>query len=103
MKVFLSGYGKMGRMLEELALERGWDILLEKPIVTDEAYRMNFTNEGGIDGTTRFLKNITGMWILEQCMKEWKKDGITYAYEKIVQMADTVVPSTPPSLVKLYL
>jgi rhamnulokinase len=32
------------------------------------------------------------MWILEQCMKEWKKEGITYAYEKIVQMADTVAP-----------
>jgi rhamnulokinase len=45
-----------------------------------------------VEGTTRFLKNITGMWILEQCMKEWKKDGITYAYEKIVQMADTVAP-----------
>ena len=63
----------------------------EKPIVTDEAYRMNFTNEGGIDGTTRFLKNITGLWLLEQCLKVWKnKSGVTYSYPQIVEMAQSV-------------
>ena len=62
------------------------------PLSTKKLINTTFTNEGGVEGTTRFLKNITGMWILEQCMKEWKKDGITYAYEKIVQMADTVEP-----------
>src|SRR5574344_584657 len=41
------------------------------PIITDESYKQNFTNEGGIDGTTRFLKNICGMWIYERCRKEW--------------------------------
>ena len=38
----------------------------EEPIITEDSFRYNFTNEGGIDGTTRFLKNITGMWLLEQ-------------------------------------
>lgn len=47
----------------------------EQPIITEESYRNNFTNEGGIEGTTRFLKNITGMWLLEQCRKEWEKAG----------------------------
>jgi rhamnulokinase len=60
------------------------------PIITEQTSALNFTNEGGVEGTTRFLKNITGMWLLEQCLKEWKKEGITYAYEKLVQMADTV-------------
>ncbi|MDD3321203.1 MAG: rhamnulokinase [Paludibacter sp.] len=65
---------------------------LKDPIINEQTSKNNFTNEGGVEGTIRFLKNITGMWILEQCMKEWKKEGITYAYEKIVQMADTVDP-----------
>ena len=43
-----------------------------KPIITDESYRQNFTNEGGIEGTTRFLKNICGLWIFEQCRPEFK-------------------------------
>lgn len=42
------------------------------PIINDDSAAENFTNEGGLDGTTRFLKNITGLWIYEQCRKEWK-------------------------------
>ncbi len=41
------------------------------PIITAESAKANFTNEGGIDGTTRFLKNITGLWIYENCRREW--------------------------------
>ena len=41
------------------------------PIISQESYKHNFTNEGGLDGTTRFLKNITGLWLLEGCRKEW--------------------------------
>lgn len=40
-------------------------------IINDLSYERNFTNEGGIDGTTRFLKNICGMWLYERCRKEW--------------------------------
>lgn len=43
----------------------------EKPIINDDSYTKNFTNEGGIEGTTRFLKNICGMWLYERCRKEW--------------------------------
>ena len=46
------------------------------PIINAESYAENFTNEGGLDGTTRFLKNITGLWIFEQCRKEWKADEV---------------------------
>lgn len=42
-----------------------------RPIISEESYRHNFTNEGGVDGTIRFLKNICGMWIFEQCRKEF--------------------------------
>lgn len=64
----------------------------EQPIITKESYEKNFTNEGGIEGTTRFLKNITGMWILEQCRKEWERDGRAYTYPQIVEMAVGVTP-----------
>ena len=70
-----------------------WSLMgieVKDAIINTETSTLNFTNEGGVEGTTRFLKNITGMWLLEQCLKEWKKEGITYAYEKLVQMADTV-------------
>ena len=57
------------------------------PIINAESARLNFTNEGGIDGTTRFLKNITGMWLLEQCRKVWKAEGKDYGYDRLVEMA----------------
>lgn len=43
------------------------------PIITDDSFRHNFTNEGGLDGTTRFLKNICGLWLFENCRKEFGK------------------------------
>jgi rhamnulokinase len=46
-------------------------------IISDRSYELNFTNEGGIEGTTRFLKNICGMWLYERCRKEWIAGGET--------------------------
>ena len=48
------------------------------PIIDDKSYEYNVTNEGGIEGTTRFLKNITGMWLLEQSRKTWAAEGREY-------------------------
>lgn len=47
----------------------------KKAVINDRSYGLNFTNEGGIEGTTRFLKNICGMWIYERCRKEWKDEA----------------------------
>ena len=63
-----------------------------EPIISEESFRLNFTNEGGVDGTTRFLKNICGMWLLEQCRKEWARDGKEYTYPEIVAMANSAEP-----------
>ena len=57
------------------------------PIINEASAAANFTNEGGIDGTTRFLKNITGMWLLEQCRKQWKATGRDHSYAQLVDMA----------------
>ena len=48
------------------------------PIINKDSFAENFTNEGGLDHTTRFLKNITGLWIFEQCRKEFKGDSLKY-------------------------
>jgi rhamnulokinase len=58
-----------------------WSLMgIETPqaIITKESYEKNFTNEGGIEGTTRFLKNICGMWLLERCRKEWTDNPGSY-------------------------
>ena len=47
----------------------------KEPIINKVSYDRNFTNEGGVEGTTRFLKNICGMWLLERCRKEWGDDA----------------------------
>ena len=47
----------------------------KEPIINKVSYERNFTNEGGVEGTTRFLKNICGMWLLERCRKEWGDDA----------------------------
>ena len=59
----------------------------ETPVLTKVSYENNFTNEGGVEGTTHFLKNITGMWLLEQCRKEWEREGRTYTYSALMEMA----------------
>ena len=46
----------------------------EDAVINDMSYERNFTNEGGIEGTTRFLKNICGMWLYERCRKEWPEE-----------------------------
>jgi rhamnulokinase len=61
-----------------------WSLLgveVPQPYVTDAALDRNFTNEGGVWGTTRLLKNLCGMWLLEECRREWSRQGreTTYA------------------------
>lgn len=72
-----------------------WSLMgieIEQPITESYSLENNFTNEGGIDGTTCYLRNITGMWLLEQCRKEWEKAGRKYSYTDIVAMANDATP-----------
>ena len=69
-----------------------WSLMgieVPEPVINEESAKLNFTNEGGIEGTTRFLKNITGMWLLEQCREVWKADGKDYSYPELVAMAQS--------------
>ena len=67
-----------------------WSLMgieVDKPIINEDSFKNNFTNEGGVEGTIRFLKNITGLWILERCREQWKRMGNDYSYEDLVHMA----------------
>lgn len=63
-------------------------VVSTEPILTPEAAAANFTNEGGVNGTIRFLKNITGMWLQEQCIAQWQREGKNYTYKQIESMAE---------------
>ena len=69
-----------------------WSLMgieVPEPIINEQSARLNFTNEGGIEGTTRFLKNITGMWLVEQCRKKWITQGKDYSYAEMTAMAQS--------------
>jgi rhamnulokinase len=71
-----------------------WSLLgteLREPVVTENARRLNFTNEGGVGGTIRLLKNICGLWLLERCRKDWQSEGKIIGYEELLAQA-TVEP-----------
>ena len=59
-----------------------------EPVLTDKALGANFTNEAGLDGTIRLLKNLTGLWVLEECMREWEEDGAIVSYGDLMAEAE---------------
>lgn len=61
------------------------------PIITREALDRNFTNEGGVAGTIRFLKNVTGLWLVQQCRKAWEGTG-ALSYEDLARLAGEAPP-----------
>lgn len=67
-----------------------WSLMgaeIPEPIINEEARRLNFTNEGGVGGTIRLLKNIMGMWLLQGCRRKWASEGANYDYGTLVGMA----------------
>ena len=63
----------------------------DEPVINEDTFALNFTNEGGADGSIRLLKNICGMWLIEQCKKEWEKNN-PVTYEEIVAAAQRAEP-----------
>jgi rhamnulokinase len=58
------------------------------PIINQQSLAMNFTNEGGFDGSIRFLKNITGLWIVQECKRYWQAKGENYSYTDLTDLAN---------------
>jgi rhamnulokinase len=67
-----------------------WSILgveSERPVLTDEAYHTNFSSEGTINGKYRLIKNIMGMWLIQQCSSEWGRTGNNIKWDEITKQA----------------
>jgi rhamnulokinase len=67
-----------------------WSLIgteVESPVLTEQAMNHNFTNEGGAGRTYRLLKNIMGLWILQELTREWDRRGLAYSYPQLAQMA----------------
>lgn len=67
-----------------------WSLIgteIDTPILTPEALKLNFTNEGGVNGTTRLLKNVMGLWMLQGCRNWWRTQGKSADYRELVEQA----------------
>jgi rhamnulokinase len=72
-----------------------WSLLgteTQEAVVNADSRRLNFTNEGGVGGTVRVLKNITGLWLLEGAMKDWRAAGKEFSYGQLLGLAASEAP-----------
>jgi rhamnulokinase len=72
-----------------------WSLMgveLNEPIINDESLRFNVTNEGGVGGTFRFLKNISGLWMVQECRRIWARQGDERSYEQLAAEASEAKP-----------
>ena len=58
-----------------------------KAIINDRTFEHSFTNEGGVENTIRLLKNIMGLWLVQECKRQWEKEGAGFSYAQLSQMA----------------
>jgi rhamnulokinase len=63
-----------------------------RPVITDACGKRNFTNEGGVGETIRLLKNIAGLWLVQECRRVWKNAGRDFGWAELVQQAEAAAP-----------
>lgn len=72
-----------------------WSLMgleLDKPVINEQSLAANFTNEVGVGGTIRLLKNIAGLWLLQECRRAWIAEGVNYGYDELTRMAAEARP-----------
>lgn len=62
------------------------------PQTDEKTLGYNFTNEGGVDGTIRLLKNVMGLWLVQECRRTWENAGVAYTYEHLMRLAEEARP-----------
>jgi sugar (pentulose or hexulose) kinase len=74
-----------------------WSLIgreLSRPVISDASFQATFSNEGGVFGTTRFLKNIAGMWLLQECKRAWDAADKSVSYDELESRAQASAPFT---------
>ena len=72
-----------------------WSLMgleLDEPVINEQSLAANYTNEVGVSGKIRFLKNIAGLWLLQECRKAWMLEGREYSYEQLTRLAAEARP-----------
>lgn len=72
-----------------------WSLMgveLDKPNTSDEAMKYNFTNEGGVNKSIRFLKNIMGLWLIQESRRQWDREGTLLSFDELEQQANAAEP-----------
>jgi rhamnulokinase len=72
-----------------------WSLMgveLPGPLINEQTLRINFTNEGGVSGTMRLLKNIMGLWLVQECRRAWEREGRAYTYDELTKLAEAAPP-----------
>ena len=72
-----------------------WSLMgveLDKPMVTEDALKYNFTNEGGVNKTIRFLKNIMGLWLIQESRRQWDREGTLLSFDELEKQAKEATP-----------
>ena len=72
-----------------------WSLMgteLKQPLINDASRRMNLTNEGGVMGTIRFLKNIMGLWLIQESRRQWRREGNEYSFAQMEAWARECKP-----------
>ena len=72
-----------------------WSLMgteLDSPKINEETEKYNFTNEGGVNNTIRFLKNIMGLWLIQESRRQWKREGKDYSFAELEALAKDAKP-----------
>ena len=67
-----------------------WSLMgveLDGPVTSEQARELGFTNEGGCGGSTLLMRNITGLWILQECLRQWEKEGKGCGWDELIAAA----------------
>ncbi|MGI6538872.1 MAG: rhamnulokinase [Caldicoprobacterales bacterium] len=67
-------------------------VVVDKPVINETTFKFNYTNEGCVGGKYRLLKNIMGMWIVNECKREWDRKGEVYSFGELARMAGQSKP-----------
>ncbi len=73
-----------------------WSLMgveLDEPVINDASLAANFTNEAGVANKIRLLKNIPGLWVLQECRRAWELEGQTFSYAELMERAAAAKPS----------